>query len=246
MVCSSGIGFDPVVDGRVLHFGFQGIWQGTAVLYDRETGSLWLHLTGECFKGPLKGTFLKPIPCRHVPWEAWKRDHPDTEIMAPIQRHVFDYLEFTSARKGMDFFPGPFFPTIKRRDVRLEASALVYGIVADGVARCYPFRTLLRSALPFAINDMVGGVPVVVAFDRQTQSAIGHGRRLDGRTLEFVLDDRGRLRDELTGAVFDIDGVGVEGPFEGRRLPRLHALQAEWYGWYAAYQDTEIWSAESR
>jgi hypothetical protein len=27
-------------------------------------------------------------------------------------------------------------------------------------------------------------------------------------------------------------------------LPALNCLQAEWYGWYAAHPDTELWKAE--
>ena len=80
MICSSGIGFDPVLDERRLWFGFHGIYQGTAVLYDQQTGSLWMHLTGECFAGELAGRKLDPLDTgRHTTWSEWLASHPETD-----------------------------------------------------------------------------------------------------------------------------------------------------------------------
>ena len=241
MICSSGIGFDPVVAETPLEFGFHGIWQGTAVIYDKGTRSLWLHLTGECISGRHKGKQLKPIPGRHVQWWEWKRDHPDTRVMAPVPAFEEQYFPKINARRGHDFFPSTFPSTIHSKDARLAPSALLYGIVAGDAARCYPFARLLDADSPRVINEMVGDVAVVVLFDPETRSAFGHGRRLGDTTLILEQDAAGRLRDPVSGSLFDRDGFAVTGPLKGQRLPQLHSMQAEWYGWFAAYPNTSIW-----
>ncbi|GIW79680.1 MAG: hypothetical protein KatS3mg105_1487 [Gemmatales bacterium] len=48
-------------------------------LVDKETNSVWHPISGQALKGPLKGTWLSPLPAflsyRHV----WKGFHPDSE-----------------------------------------------------------------------------------------------------------------------------------------------------------------------
>ena len=83
MICSSGISFDPVVENVRLTFGFEGVWQGTAVLYDHRTNSLWMHLSGTCFSGPKRGAVLKRSESgRHTTWADWQRSHPQTDVLA--------------------------------------------------------------------------------------------------------------------------------------------------------------------
>lgn len=244
VICSSGIAFDPIVNGRQLTFGFHGIWQGAAVLYDRQTQSKWLHLTGECIEGPLKGTTLKAVPGRHVLWSEWKRDHPDTEVMGEEQRFVSRYTPSEWARRGLDYFPKGFLPTIETTSDVLSASALCYGIKTSAAAKAYPFETLMHVE-DGVLNDQVGNVPVVVVVDKATGSAAGHGRTLDGEVLEFERTADGLLRDRKTRSIFNRDGFGVSGMHQGRRLPTVVGLQAEWYGWFAAYPATSVYGVEA-
>ncbi len=240
MICSSGIGFDPVVEGKRSLFGFHGIWQGTALLYDRETHSNWIHLTGECIEGPRKGQRLRPVTLRHVRFGEWKRDHPESDVMAwdPALERL--YFPDADARRGHDFFPPPFLPTIRERDPRLPLSALCYGIAVDGAARAYPFSRLAE-VRDGVVPDAIAGAPVVVVYDRATGSCAALSRALDGATLDFALAGPGRLRDRKSGSIFDLDGRCVAGALAGKRLPPITGVQAEWYGWYAAYPDTTIW-----
>lgn len=150
------------------------------------------------------------------------------------------YFAKEASRRGVDHFPPQFRLTIDNPDQRLQPSDLLYGVQSGTAARAYPFVRLAR--VPGGLlNDQVGNTPVVILFDRETGSAAGHGRQLDGKTLEFVRTREGLLMDRDSGSIFDRDGRCLDGPLQGRRLPPLFALQAEWYGWSAAYPQTTIY-----
>lgn len=242
MICSSGVGFDPHHNGQRLTFGFHGIWQGVAVLYDKQTRSLWMHLTGECIDGPLEGATLKPITGRHVQWWEWRRDHPETQVMSEDNTFRDRYFPEQASRRGKDFFPPEFNPTIDDRDARLPPSALCYGIKAAGAVKAYPFVALMN-AEQGVVNDVVGETPVVVIFEPLTRSAAAHSRQLGDNTLVFQRAADGLLVDAASGSHFDRDGRCIDGEYKGRQLPEVFGVQAEWYGWYATYPETELFES---
>jgi hypothetical protein len=248
VICSSGIGFDPHVqtpDGERtrLTFGFEGIWQGTAVLYDHQTRSVWMHFTGECIDGPLKGTFLKPISSgRHTRWADWLATHPETDVLAedaalvsPGRRHA--YFPRARSRSGDPFLPPTFAPTIQDIDTRLPLSELVYGLLLDGQARAYGF-TLLEERL--VVEEELAQVPVSVWFDVAARSATAFRREVDGRRLSFKALGGGRFEDSETKSRWNMEGQCLTGPLKGKSLKRLRGLMAEWYGWFANYPTTTV------
>ena len=50
-VCNSGMLMRPVVDGKLLQFKVGGVYRGTMIMTDRQTGSYWDHVTGKCLHG---------------------------------------------------------------------------------------------------------------------------------------------------------------------------------------------------
>ncbi len=58
---------------KTLSFGHEGVlYRRSFVMYDRETESLWVHVTGEAIKGELKGNRLDFSPSEVVSWRTWK------------------------------------------------------------------------------------------------------------------------------------------------------------------------------
>lgn len=229
-----------MLDGRRLTFGFEGIWQGTAVLYDRETGSLWMHFTGECFEGPHAGRRLAPLASgRHTTWEAWRRAFPDTEVMAPDPAFQRRYFERRACRRGDPFLPGDFPATIQSRDPRLELSDLLLGVRVGASARAYPLLRLDAGAS--VVEEQVGAVPLTVWWDAASRSAAAFDARMDGRVLSFERAGDGRFRERASGSVFDLEGRAREGPLSGRVLARADSLLCEWYGWFAHHPETTVW-----
>ena len=77
----TGAIFDRTVDGRTLTFEPKAdAGDGLLMIRDRETGSVWLELTGQAISGPMVGTALKGMPSHLSFWFAWSDFHPDTEL----------------------------------------------------------------------------------------------------------------------------------------------------------------------
>jgi hypothetical protein len=238
VVCSSGIGFDPVIRRRRLTFGFHGIYQGTAVLYDHLTRSLWMHFTGECFQGSYEGTVLRRLSTgRHTTWEDWVGIHPATQVIAPDRRYINrrgdrGYFSRTGAESGAPYLPETFVSTIQTRDDRLGLHDLVYGVVVGETARAYPFADL-----PAVVEETVGGVAVTVWFDAASRSVAAFERD----EHSFAALPEGLREDRATKSRWNMEGECVAGPLRGERLEPLHGLMAEWYGWAAHYPRTTVW-----
>lgn len=244
MICSSAIGFDPRVQDTRLTFGFEGIWQGTAVLYDHQSASLWMHITGACIQGAHKGTVLKPIASgRHTTWADWRRSHPGTDVLAEdpqLAQAEGPHAYFTpeGSRSGQPFFPPAFPSTIEVRDKRLPPHALLHGVVVGGQARAYPFDALLRTPV---VNESIAATPVTVWFDAASRSAAAFEARHHGSRLTFLRDPQGRIQDRQTQSIWSMEGRATSGPLAGTQLVRVRGLMSEWYGWRASYPETTLW-----
>ncbi len=62
-------------------FGVPGLANGLAVMRDEETESLWDHITGECFSGPLNGRRLEFWYAGLTNVAAALEKHPDTILL---------------------------------------------------------------------------------------------------------------------------------------------------------------------
>lgn len=59
--CNTGMVFDPVVDGKTLHFRRRGSYDGLLLIWDEETDSYWQHITGQCLYGSSVGKTLRVL-----------------------------------------------------------------------------------------------------------------------------------------------------------------------------------------
>lgn len=242
-MCSSGIGLDPVQGGKVLTFGFEGTWQGTLVLYDRGTQSVWLHLTGECIDGARQGNRLSLIPCRHVTWAEWRRDHPDTEVLA-LNNKVQTFSRISVERGGISL-PHGFASTMQDRHSAFPLWRLVLGVDVGGQSIAYDMNGLRRRPGGL-LNDSFNGEPILVGADPRTGSPFAYSRVVADRTVTFEPQQAGQFWDPDTGSIFSHDGICISGELAGRRLTPLQSLLCEWYGWYASRPGTAVWDAKGR
>lgn len=58
---------------------------GNLVMYDEQTGTLWLQKTGAGLGGPLAGKKLKELPKSNyesgIRWDQWLSRHPKSKVM---------------------------------------------------------------------------------------------------------------------------------------------------------------------
>ena len=88
-LCDSAVAFRGDVGGRRPTFGFSGlVYQSSLLMYDRQPGgrgeSLWSQLAFRAVAGPAAadGAELTVLPISVEPWSDWRREHPDTTVLA--------------------------------------------------------------------------------------------------------------------------------------------------------------------
>lgn len=233
--CSSGMAFDPVVDGRRLTFEVRDIFNGTSAMRDHQTGTVWSPFLGVAIRGPLKGSTIELLPLWQMTWGAWRELHPGTAVLAPVPgRERWRAASIEHDRIGRNFRE-----TAARWDTRLPPTTLVLGVVTPGGQRAYPVARLTEG--DGVVNDEVGGVPVVILAHpgRGSYGAVAFSRDVDGRTLTFEAGANG-VSDVETGSRWSVEGRATEGPLAGTQLPFVASHVAMWYVWAAHFPDLDI------
>lgn len=225
-LCGSGVVYSRRLQGRTLIFGnTSALYQSDLVMFDHETGSYWFQTAGEAIVGRLAGAELRVLPSQTAPWGMWRRLHPGTRLLVgdgPERfgaRYARDPFAGYGEQLGGNRFPIP----AEKLDHRLRPGEVVMTVEVRGARKAYPLR-LLRGP----INDVVGGVPVVVVPGAAGSFGVAFRAEAGGRRLTFAARDGG-LRDRQTGSRWDAAGRAASGPLEGTRLEALPARRAFWF-----------------
>lgn len=173
-------------------------------MYDHQTESIWVQVTGEAFHGPLKGKKLKLMPSTVTTWEKWKERYPHSLVLTGRRSETFmGVYDGMAATRGLGL-----------------------SVVIRFKAKLYPFDALLQQPV---VNDLFSGVAVLVVYSSGARTATAWSRELDGRQLTFSMakatDRFGNrlLRDGETGSIWSwLTGEAVSGPLRGRRLGQLN------------------------
>ncbi len=233
----------PTQQGKPVTFGVSGrLWKDALVMYDRETGSFWSHVTGGAIHGPLKGQALKPYPASHTTWQQWRQLHPDTLLLS--KQTALGVEGTHNTYRG--YFDDPerlgIFGT-RNPDTVLPGKEFVLGLSLDNTIVAYPYRELNRQPL---VQDAVGDEPILVAFSAREATAVAFSRRVGEQVLEFsnVHEVGGDLvmEDRQTGSTWQVlTGTAISGKLIGSRLRQLPATRAFWFAWKGFYPQTRLW-----
>lgn len=242
-LCGSAVVAERVVAGETRTFGVSGyLWRSDLVLYDRESESLWSQVLATAIRGPLTGTRLDLLPSTTTTWGEWRTSRPETSVLLPPPAsETVDDLEASdydrdpyggyedSEQVGVGFNSDV--------DDRLHPKTRVVGVAHDGEAVAYPLPALSEGG---AVNDVVGGLPVVVAATTG-DTLVAYDRRVDESVLTF---DRETGTDVLAGGGSRWDlhtGRAVDGPHEGTVLDRANDRSPMfWFAWAEFYPGTGI------
>ena len=168
-LCGTGVAFAAKVDGRALSFGVSGLlYNSDVLLYDRETESLWSQLLRRAVTGPMKGKELSMLPLTHTTWRAWRREHPQTLVLAPDTDSRRDYGRDPYA--GYEKERGLYFP-VSAESRRYHPKERVLGLEIGGRFKAYPFAELSRTGRG-EVKDRFAGRELTIRFDWANESAV--------------------------------------------------------------------------
>ena len=172
---------------------------------------------------------------------------PNTDF----SKHSVSYSEIfagSEPRVGIPAIDEPgFHPVAETPDYMVDAEP-VFGVEINGDARAYPLAILLRHEI---VNDVVGGVPVVVTYCPLCNSAILFHREVEGRLLDFGVSGNLRLSDLL---MYDrqtdswwqqITGEAVVGELTGTKLDFIPSSIVSWREFRENYPDGQLLSRDT-
>ena len=233
-LCGSMILYRTKIAGKHYELGTSGfLYRSNKLIYDQETKSLWSTLEGEPVVGSLVGRGLKlePLSVVTTTWGEWKERHPETEVLSLATGFERDYSEGAAYH---DYFAtDDLMFIVPGSDQRLKNKAEVLAL-----------RFGTRGAPPLAIAQQLlskhpiyqgkhGGLDYVVLTDRTGANRVYEsGGETFARLTETSVTSAGGQEWRLTEAA-------LLGPNE-KRLKRLAAHRAFWFGWHAAYPETEL------
>jgi len=254
-LCNSSLVFRRIVDGAVLDFGVSGFLRNSdLVMFDRQTESWWQQVTGEALVGAYTGTVLDVVPASTIAFSEFRQAYPGGLVLSRETGYRRDYGR--SPYAGYDTPGSDPFLFDGEVDDRLDAVDRVVAVEIAGDSVAYAFSRLAEHP---AVNDTVGGVPIVVLYrpgvasplDRSSiaeSKDVGQGvafrRAVDGSVLTF--DQAGELfRDRETGSTWQITGHATAGPLAGSQLePVVHGNHF-WFAWAVFKPETRVWQPEA-
>ncbi len=252
-LCNSALAYDRRFGDRVLDFGTSGeLYQSALVMYDRQTGSLWAHFTGQGLVGHYAGAQLDFIPAQTISFGQFRAAHPDglvltqeTGAQRPYGQNPYPGYDFEGSDPFSAFFDGEI-------DRTLLAKARIVGINDDAGSVAVRFEDLAQQPVITVTEDDRN---LVVLHRPGLASAlesglVGGGRDIgqtgvfvaqaaDGTALTFAPDGDGFV-DEETGSTWNIVGQATDGPLEGESLTAVNHLDTFWFAWATYRPETVV------
>ena len=171
--------YAATVNGQRLTFEVLGVWRRNLIMQDRETRTIWQQATGEALYGPLKGTYLELIGGEQTTWHDWVTRHPATAVSIEPINPPRGLLSFSQLEFLLEKFTGDYkTPGLNRNDTRLPSHEEVGGLMLNGAARAYP---LTRLRIRKMVQDVLGGVPLVMLYDEPNDRLHAYRQNENGR-----------------------------------------------------------------
>ena len=216
------------------------------------------------------------IPRNWDAWIEWQEEHAEirphrgftsfkAEVLAQIDRnfrgffyqgmrHSIRVEEIVWGGVKMDGIPALVNPKqIPAAEANyLTGQELVFGVSINGDSRAYPFRILDWHEM---FNDVVGGVPVSLAYCTLCGSGILYETSVRGRRNPFLFRSSGLLYrsnklmyDTQTNSLWNqFTGRPVVGKLAGSKieLKVVPVVITSWRDWLAAHPDTTVLSLDT-
>ncbi|AEB11007.1 DUF3179 domain-containing protein [Marinithermus hydrothermalis] len=239
------------VAGLELSFGTTGmLYNSNLVMFDSETSTLWVQLAAEGSVGTLTGVGLLRYPAQIMSFKSFRETYPEGIVLSRktgFTRNYGDnpYLGYDDVNEPPFLFDGP-------TDGRLPPKLRVVSFELGDEAVAYPYSVLETTRV---INDVVGGVPIVVFWLPGTHSALDtrnasqardvgavavFERQLGRRTLTFAWNGQAFV-DQQTQSEWDLSGTARAGRLKGQQLTAVVHDSTFWFAWAAFRPETRVY-----
>jgi hypothetical protein len=159
--------------------------------------------------GELKGAELEVVPSEMTDWKTWKNQYPGTDVL--------DMRRTTRA-----------FVT----EMQKQSGEFTLGLRLDGAVADYPFDVLKKEII---VVTNVGDVPVLATYDTESATARAFERKVDGKALEFELED-GVLIDTESRSIWNpATGNCKKGKYKNSKLAMLPGIPSFIKAWRMFY-----------
>ncbi|MEE8331035.1 MAG: DUF3179 domain-containing (seleno)protein [Acidimicrobiia bacterium] len=252
-LCNTAVVFDARVDGEVLRFGVSGLLRNSdLVMWDSATDSLWQQINGEGIVGAHAGKQLDLLSSSIVRWGDFAESFPDGLVLS--QQTGFSRSYGRNPYEGYSSSTRPFLFN-GDADPRYPALERVVGVTVADADKAFPFSVI---ATEKAINDTVGGSPIVVLWgaadtadaldssDITAGQSVGTGvaffRTANGQELTFSEAGDDRFVDAETGSTWNLFGRAIDGPLEGSQLEGAVHRNEFWFAWAAFNPEAPVYT----
>ena len=180
-----------------------------------------------------------------ITWKEWRLNYPNTKVLSvqidshqperKIEERKFD--SYASYRAG----PDTGISSTPYNDNRLPNKAVVIGVRVNALYRAYPLSAFERTSV---INDVIGGVPVLVFHDNVSGATAVFMRTLEGAILTFEPRSGHVAKDTTTGTRWNlIAGKPTEGKLKGKTLDQIPAMNIYWFAWGRYHPETTVYQS---
>lgn len=229
--------FRAEAKGKPLEFDTAGVIGANEVFKDRQTGSRWQQSTLEAIDGPLKGTHLELRSFLLTNWREWRRLHPKTLVLKPLPGYAERIPHYNEVINTALMGGGEAPQGVLRKDDRLRPRETILGLDVNGQAKAYPLSALRKAKV---INDEIGGEPVLVVHQPDSDTTTAFVARWKGKALKFT-GSIADLRDDSTHSRWDAYGHCVAGKLKGARLEQIILEPEFWFAWSEFHPQTAIY-----
>jgi len=252
-LCGAGIAYNGRINGVTYTFGSSGfLYRSNKLMFNRQTETLWNQLSGEPVLGELVGQeiALELLPVVLTTWSEWVAQHPETVVL-PLESG-YERIYLPGAAYGYYFVSETtMFPVWQRSDL-LGQKDRIYALHIDGVPKAYPIEVLAEEVV---VNDILASTPIVLIAERGEVIVKGVDLRSGAVSYVAGCEVRAYAREEedfsphpSPGHIFDSNGgewtvseKALLGP-DGEELPRINGHLAYWFGWFANFPNTLLYS----
>ncbi len=231
-LCGTMIPYESRTKAGALRFGTSGfLYRSDKLMYDEETKSLWLTLTGEPVVGTQVGRGLKLVsrPVVTTTWAEWKKVHPNTKVLSLDTGYSRDYAEGVAYR---DYFASDklMFPVPELSSILPIKAEVLELSWARKPATAISTKVLQPNSV---YHGRVSGTPFVILTDSSGAN------RVYRTAVQFKKQaDRSVMGSD--GKVWVVAENELRCSQTKETAPRLPAHRAFWFAWHAVYPHGEL------